>query len=429
METGPFKDLRGLPYYDEPITYLALAGRIFAWEFDGWKKESLSWKNGCYIHAGLSSLPTIRFTGRDAVPFFESISTNSFAKFSIGAMKHAVMCNEQGLIAAHGVLQRDQEDVLTFFAAGPWPIYQLAKSGFDVKRAMVDISIFQVAGPTSLATLERAAGEELSDIRFLRYRHATIGGKQVEIARLGMSGNLAYEVRVPVSDGPEVYDAIFRAGQDHGIQRLGWRTYLVNHIEGGFPQQNWTFRPADLEDQGYRDFVGNRDFPAHISGSVDPADMRARYRSPFEVNWQSTTKFDHEFIGRKALEAEAANPRRTAVTLRWHPEDVLDIHASLLKPGELYKTLDLPSSPTWKEGVLGHADHLLKDGRPIGYSSGTVYSYHYREVLSMGCIDIDEARIGNEVTVMWGDHGSRIKPVRAVVERYPYLTEDRNDAI
>ena len=47
----------------------------------------------------------------------------------------------------------------------------------------------------------------------------------------------------------------------------------------------------------------------------------------------------------------------------------------------------------------------------------------------MGCINIDEARIGSEVTVMWGDHGSRLKPVRAIVERYPYLTEERNDAV
>lgn len=429
METGPFKDLRGLPYYDEPITYLALAGRIFAWEFNGWKEESLSWKNGCYIHAGLSSLPSFRFSGPDAIRFFESISTNSFAKFSVGAMKHAVMCNEQGLITAHGVLQRDGENELTYFAAGPWALYQQAKSGFDVKRSFADISIFQVAGPTSLATLEEAANESLGDIKFLRYRHATIAGKKVEIARLGMSGNLAYEVRVPVADGPAVYDAIFRVGQAHDIQRLGWRTYLVNHIEGGFPQQSWTFLPADIQDDGYRAFIGNRDFPSHVSGSVDPADMRARFRSPLEVNWQSTTKFDHDFIGRKALEEEATIPRRTAVTLRWNPDDVLDIHASLLRPGEPYKTIDLPTSPTWKEGVLAHSDHLLKDGRPVGYSSGTIYSYHYREVLSMGCIDIAEARIGNEVTVMWGDHGSRIKPVRAVVERYPYLTEDRNDSV
>ena len=76
-----------------------------------------------------------------------------------------------------------------------------------------------------------------------------------------------------------------------------------------------------------------------------------------------------------------------------------------------------------------HADHVLKDGRPAGVSSGTIYSYYYRQVLSLGSIDVDQADIGNEVVVQWGDHGRRIKDVRATVERFPYLTEDRNDQV
>lgn len=427
MTKSPFSDLRGLPYYDEPVTYLVLGGRPFAWEFAGWKAESLSWKRGCYIHAGLSCLPTVRFSGPDVLPFFSSIATNSFAKFSAGTMKHAVMCNEHGRIAAHGVLQRDFDEALTLFATGPWPIYQMRKSGLDVTATPSSTFIFQVAGPTSLETLECAAGEALGDVRFLHFRHASIAGKRVEVARLGMSGNLAYEVRGSMDDGPAVYDAIFRAGKELGIQRLGWRTYLVNHIEGGFPQQNWTFRCADTEDEGYRAFIGDRDFPCHVSGSVDPADMQARYRSPLQVNWLSTIKFDHEFLGREALEAEAKAPRRKTMTLRWDAADVLDIHGSLLRPGEEFKTIDLPSSPSWQEGVLAHADRITKDGSSVGISSGTVYSYHFREVLSMACLDIEQAVIGNKVIVHWGDHGGRIKQVRATVDRYPYLDEPRNN--
>jgi hypothetical protein len=44
----------------------------------------------------------------------------------------------------------------------------------------------------------------------------------------------------------------------------------------------------------------------------------------------------------------------------------------------------------------------------------------------MGCIDVDASKIGTEVTVQWGNYGSRIKNVRAAVERFPYLTEGRN---
>jgi len=47
----------------------------------------------------------------------------------------------------------------------------------------------------------------------------------------------------------------------------------------------------------------------------------------------------------------------------------------------------------------------------------------------MGCIDLDQSRIGNEVVVQWGDHGGRIKDVRATVARFPYLAEGRNSEL
>ena len=161
-----------------------------------------------------------------------------------------------------------------------------------------------------------------------------------------------------------------------------------------------------------------------VSGSVDPNDLRARYRTPVEVGWHHMCKFDHDFLGRAALEAEVANPKRTVVTLRWNPQDVLDTWASLFRPGEPYKTFDLPYAPNvWPQA---HADHIVKDGRRIGISSGTIYSYFFREVLSMGCIDVGASRIGTEVIVQWGDYGGRIKDMRATVERFPYLAAGRN---
>jgi glycine cleavage system aminomethyltransferase T len=348
-------------------------------------------------------------------------------------MKHGIYCNDDGLMTAHAILQRNDEHEYRFYAGQPWPHYKLMSSGgrYDVEIDPSPAYLFQIAGPTSLETLERATGESLHDIGFLRFRDARIGGRTVEVARIGMSGNLAYGLRGPIADGPAIYDAVFEAGKDLGIQHLGWRTYLVNHVEGGFPQMNWHFYSAADLDPGYMAMVAASGFnpPLNISGSVDPADTRARLRIPVEVGWTRAVKFDHDFVGRAALEEEVANPRRTIATLRWNPDDVVDIYASLLQPGEEYKTIDLPTSPPWTQGMNSHADHLLKDGASIGYSSGTIYSYGFREVLSHACLDVDQAEIGNEVVVQWGDHGGRIKDVRATVERFPYLTEGRNDQV
>ncbi|MBS0367017.1 MAG: aminomethyltransferase family protein [Proteobacteria bacterium] len=421
-------DLRGLPFYDEPSSYMVMMNRLWAWEFSGWKPESMSWKQGCYIHGGLSD-NQMNFRGPDVLKFFESICVNNFEKFSVGTMKHAVMCREDGLIASHGILQRNGEDDVRFYAGGPWPLFKASTSRMRVEFSLPRCYLFQVAGPTSIKTLERACDESLSDIGFLRFRKARIAGLDVEIGRIGMSGNLAYEVRGPIEDGAAVYDSVVKAGQGLGIERLGWRTYLVNHVEGGFPQSFWTFLGAMPEEPGFMDFMGGNYPPILISGSVDPANMRARYRNPVEVGWGSTVRLNHDFLGRKALEPELANPRRTVATLRWNSDDVVDIYRSLFQPGEEYRTMDLPTTPPWTKGMLGHADHILKNGAQAGYSSGTIYSYYYRTVLSMACIDIEHSKVGTEVEVQWGDHGRRIKNVRATVERFPYLTEARNSEV
>ena len=154
---------------------------------------------------------------------------------------------------------------------------------------------------------------------------------------------------------------------------------------------NWTFYSAADLDDAYNEFVRQSGFtpPVNVSGSVDPADRLARLHTPVELRWERAVKFDHDFVGRAALEEEVANPRRRVVTLAWNPEDVVDIYASLLQPGEEYKTIDLPTSPPWSEGMNAHADHVLKDGAPVGVSGGTIYSYFHRQVLSHGVLDVD----------------------------------------
>jgi vanillate/3-O-methylgallate O-demethylase len=414
------------PFYADLRMFSRAFGRLQAWEFDGWKPESMSWKTGCYIHAGLSGPSQTTFTGREAAEFLSSICINGFSNFPNGGSKHAIMLTEDGLIASHALLQRNTEDRFRMFATPPWAIYQASKSRFAVQFEVDEIYLLQIAGPTCLQTLERATGEDLRDVEFLRFRPTSVDGKPTEICRIGMSGTLAYELRGPIAQGPEIYDAVVRAGADLGIQRLGWRTYMVNHVEGGYPQLTWTFMFAAYEDPGYREFAPADDAPI-VSGSVDPTDMRARYRTPVELGWHRAARFDHEFIGREALEAEVADPKRTIVTLCWDPEDVIDIYASLLRPGEEYKTLDLPAHPHHR-GAHAHADHVVKDGKPVGISSGTVYSYYYREVISHCTIDIGLADVGTEVIVKWGDFGGKIKDVRATVARYPYLDLEPNQS-
>jgi glycine cleavage system aminomethyltransferase T len=158
-------------------------------------------------------------------------------------------------------------------------------------------------------------------------------------------------------------------------------------------------------------------------------DIRLRYRNPVELGWGPAIKFDHEFTGRAALQREVANPRRRMVTLEWNAEDVQDIYASQFRPGEHY----LPMEPCHSSQCGGRhqmwADQVLKDGKLVGVSSGRMQSHYYRTMISLCSIDVDHSALGSQVTVVWGEPGTRQKAVRATVARFPYLDENRNERI
>jgi glycine cleavage system aminomethyltransferase T len=301
------------------------------------------------------------------------------------------------------------------------------KLGYDVDISTRDIFIIQVAGPAALQVLEKTTGESLRDVEFLQARPTKIKGidYDIEVSRIGMVGNLAYELRGPIEAGPAVYDLVYQIGKEYNIKRLGWRTYIVNHVEGGFPQMNCIFLVSSLADKEFMNSpMSSIVIKPGMTGSVDPTDMRARFRTPAEVDWSWMAKFNHEFIGREAVEAEAKNPKRKIVTLKWNPDDAIDIYASLFEKGDAYKVIELPFGQ--QQPSSGHADHVTKNGKQIGVSAGTTYSYYYREIISHCSIDIDQAKEGNEVVVHWGDYGKRIKEVRTTVARYPYLDLPRN---
>ena len=409
---------------------------VVPWEYTGWRDEQLSWKHTCYLHGGLNPSPTVKVTGKDALKCLADLCVNGFSNFEVSSGKHAIMCNEDGQVIADGVLLRTGEEEFITYWLAPWLTYAIEKGGYDVvvEDITAQTCLFQIAGPNSLEALERATGESLRDIKFMRLREATIGGHPVRIVRMGMGGTLSYEIHGQLSHSREIYAAIFVAGEPLGMRKLGIRTYMMNHTENGFPQAFYHFAYPWTEDAGFVDYLSKLPVATgreqRFRGSYG-CDPKLHYRTPIELGWSRMVKFDHDFVGRAALEREVAEPRRKMVTLAWNPEDILDIHRSQYESGEPYAPIEEPNRFTFTDGFNTiWADQVLgDDGELIGITSGRCYSFYYREMISLCSIDVAHAELGREVTVLWGDPGTRQKKVRATVSRFPFLDAPRNQEI
>ena len=280
--------------------------------------------------------------------------------------------------------------------------------------------VFQFSGPKSLTILERVTQTDLHGLKFLHFRSVRIPGfdTDIEVCRIGMSGTLAYELRGDKEWGPDVYNACMEAGRDLGLKRLGWRDYTVNHTFGGFPQMTVHWEMSFFNNPS-PEFQKISLTSLVCSGSVDPADRRARFRTPVEVGWEWMAKFNHDFTGREALEKEMANPKRKIVTLEFNKEDLIDVYASQFTD-EPYKYMDMPCAQPQMCG--GHQDYVTdQSGKVIGYASVPTYSSHYKVTVAHAILDIPEIEEGREVIVKWGDFGGKIKDLRATIRPFPYM--------
>ncbi len=71
-----------------------------------------------------------------------------------------------------------------------------------------------------------------------------------------------------------------------------------------------------------------------IGGSFNSSNIEDYYMTPYELGYGPFIKFDHDFIGRQALEKMAGRPHRRKVTLAWNADDVLKAWRSMLEPGD-----------------------------------------------------------------------------------------------
>jgi vanillate/3-O-methylgallate O-demethylase len=387
-------------------------------QYTDWMDEQMSWKETCYI-GDWSFLRELVFDGPDALKLFSDISVNSFSNFRLGQAKHVIHCGPTGKVIAQGILIRTGEQtfinqsISTFHAE-----FMLKQGGYDATCHERRTFNYQVSGPKALAVIETLTGSQaVRDIRFMNVGTIKIRGVEVRALRQGMAGEIGFELQGPEDCAGLVHDAVLTAGEAFGIRRLGHRTAMINHLEACYPTHAWHYLPDYHSTPGLLQFLQACGvYTPRLKGSQDGGDISDYYRSPYEMGWGRNVKFDHEFVGRAALEAEAANPRRSIVTLEFDNDDVADIAASLFAPGDPYEPLEYPHPEMW----TAWNDDVVKDGAVVGVSTVPGYSFFYRRFLSLTYIDVALAVPGTKVEIVWGDPGKRQKRIRATVAPAPY---------
>lgn len=420
-------------------------------EFTNWRDEQLAWRRTSVLFDQSHHMADLNIKGPDALRLIRDTAVNSMEYFPVDAAKQYVAVTEEGYLIGDNILFRNEEDEFQAVGIPPsinWLQYHAETGGYDVeiwrdnpsyaRTGNPRVYRYEVQGPGAIDVIRDVLGEEPPTVKFFHGARFTIAGKTVRALRHGMAAEPGFEFIGPWEDRDAVIGAIIEAGEKHGMVQVGGRAYLTNSLESG-----WLPRPlpafyAGASTEGFRRWLAADEIDATVSlgGSFFSEQVEDYFFSPYDVGYGRIVKFDHDFIGRAALEQQVASGRaeqNRKVTLVWNGEDVEKAFGSMFHPGVGAKFINQPIA----HYATYHYDQVESaDGTPVGRSTHTGYSANERSMLSIAVVDASVAEPGTEVTLVWGEPKPSSKPavedhvqvrIRATVQPAPLVAKARGE--
>ena len=287
---------------------------------------------------------------------------------------------------------------------------------------------YQIQGPNAPQVLEKLNGGPVPEIKFFNMDSITIAGRNVRALRHGMAGAPGLEVWGPYEEREEIRGSIVAAGKDFGLREVGAQAYATNTVESGWIPSPLPAVYTGEKMKAYRQWLPASSYEGtgSIGGSFESDEIEDYYMSPYALGYGPFVKFDHDFIGREALEKMSGQPQRREGNFRLELLKMyLKVFASMFEAGEIYKYIDLPLS----NYTSASYDKVLLGRKTVGFSMFAGYSYNERSMLSLGVVDPD-IETGTEIRLVWGEAGGgsnkttverhKQTEIRAIVSPVPY---------
>ena len=313
-ELAAARPLLTTPIYDRLLEHNAVMGVGFGLEHPLWfqdkgkepVEEVTFYRSSAFNNVGeesravrervgfseASNFAKYKVSGPGSAAWLQGLFTNALPK--IGRTVLTAMLNPQGRIEGEFSVSRIGEEEFFLFGSRAaevhhprWFLAHLPE-GSPIRFETLSLSMvgLTVAGPRSRDVLQKLTDTSLAtkDFPFMSFRRVNIGMAPVWLSRMTYTGDLGYEIWIAPEYQRYLFDLIWDAGKEFDMRLFGFRALITMRLEKNFGTWYREFRPI---------------------------------YTPLESGMERAMKFDHEFIGRAAVEAEMkTGPARKLVMFR-----------------------------------------------------------------------------------------------------------------
>jgi len=346
----------------------------------------------------ISPLRKYEITGTDAAALVDRIVTRNVAGCPEGRVLYSPWCDEAGKLIDDGTVQCLDADRFRITAADPclrW--FEDCGLGMDagVRDISLELAALALQGPTSrdiLAAL--VTGADIASVPYFGLAEGSVGTIPVTITRTGYTGDLGYELWVRPEHALDLWDALMETGRGYGIAPAGLDALDMARIEAGLLLKEV-------------DYV-----------SAWTALIESRKSSPYEagLGWAVQPRPGRDFVGRRALEQEAAQPSKWAFA---------GLEVDWPRIERRFASVGLPPL------VAGRASRepvpIFAAGAQVGFVTSSAFSPILKKYIALATLQRDFARPGGrvdfELTVEFVRH-----EVPATVVKTPFFDPARRRA-
>ena len=364
------RPLHTTPIYDRLTDHNAVWGAGFGLEHPLWfqdkglepKEDITFYRSNAFKNVGeesravrervgfseASNFAKYKVSGEGSAAWLQHLFTNALPK--IGRTVLTGMLNPQGKIVGEFSISRIGEEEFFLFGSQAaevhhprWFLAHLPENS-KIRFETLSLSMvgLTVAGPRSRDVLQKLTDTSLAtkDFPFMAFRKVNIGMAPVWLSRVTYTGDLGYEMWIAPEYQRYLFDLIWDAGREFDMRLFGFRALITMRLEKNFGTWFREYRPI---------------------------------YTPLEAGMDRVLKFDHDFIGREAVEAEmkAGGPKRKLVMFR------VDVD---------------PDAPA---DVIGD-EPVFHDGKVVGWITSGGYAHYSGVSLALGYIPTELAAEGTK---------------------------------
>jgi aminomethyltransferase len=215
-------------YYDEEYEYFCIRNTCGTYDICPMQKYSIE--------------------GPDAEAMLDRMVTRNITRLPEDRVTYVCWCTDEGRMIDDGTIFRLGPDKFMLTCGSPSLAWlKKARFGFD-KLTIEDVSdtvaALSLQGPTSCAVLKAMGLLGIDNLKPFNIARFPFADGELMVSRTGFTGDLGYELWTDPALALQLWDALYAAGENYGIQPYGEAATNMARLEAGFIMPDMEFNEA-----------------------------------------------------------------------------------------------------------------------------------------------------------------------------------------